>query len=474
MSTPTATRTAATAVSCVADAIDTVAKVDAAMIDTLGGDDLLSFTATLESLGRRVDALRVASATTVQRRSDRVYGAAGLAQSFGFRTGTDLLEAVTGASVGTVRRRIRVGAVTAPRTTDTGLPLPALYPTVGAAFAAGELGIDTAELIGRELSAAAPRANVDDVVAAEQALVGQATGHVDTTSPDTAGVPASTDLLRGPARAWRDRLDPDGIEPRAEQARQNRDFWISHTPRGGLHSVGGGVTPDVAATFFAIVDTVSSPHTKPMFLPDEVEDALAADADPDGENGSDSDADLTAAVLRVDTRTPGQIRADVFAAMLRSFLGNTAFSAPPPVMITLNGDTYLTGRGTGTVSGIQEPVAASDIRPATCDGGTQPIWFTPDGSVQALGSPGRFFTAAQRRAIAARDGNTCLDTNCNIPATAAEAHHVIPDRDGGPTHISNGVLLCWYHHRLIDTGILEIVMVNGKPKIVTPRWHPRT
>jgi hypothetical protein len=186
----------------------------------------------------------------------------------------------------------------------------------------------------------------------------------------------------------------------------------------------------------------------------------------------------------VDARTPGQVRADVFAAMVRSFLGNTAFSTPPPVMITLTGDTYLTGQGTGSMTGITEPVAASDITHATCDGGTQPIWFTPNGNIQALGTPGRFFTAAQRRAIAARDGNTCLDENCDIPATATEAHHVVPDRYGGPTHVDNGVLLCWYHHGLIDRGILQIVMINGKPTITTPqfttpqfttpRWHPRT
>jgi hypothetical protein len=456
MNTPTATLTAATAVSCVADAIDTVAKVDAAMVDTLGGDDLLSFTATLESLGRRVDALRVASPTTVQRRSDRVYGAAGLAQSFGFRTGTDLLEAVTGASAVTVRRRIRVGAAAGPRTTDTGLPLPALFPTVGAALAAGELGIDAAEVIGRELATATPRADVEMLVAAEQALVGQATGHgddaggADSNNDDDPQprVQKPADLLRGPARAWRDALDPDGIEPRAEQARQNRHFWISHTPRGGLHPVGGGVTPDVAATFFAIMHTVSSPHTKPMFLPNN--NNADADAGAGAEGGAvGADADATGA-------------------------DDTDTAVPPPVMITLNGDTYLTGAGTGTMSGITEPVAASDIRAATCDGGTQPIWFTPDGTIQALGTPGRFFTPTQRRAIAARDGNTCLDENCDIPATATEAHHVIPDRDGGPTHINNGVLLCWYHHKLIDTGILQIIMINGKPKIITPRWHPRT
>jgi hypothetical protein len=154
MNTPTATLETASAVSQVAAAIDTIAGVDARMLDTLRGPELLSFTATLEALGRRVDALRVTAATTVQRRSDRVYGAAGLAQSFGFRTGT-------------------------------GLPLPALFPVVAEAFTAVELGIDAAELIGRELATAAPRAEVEMLAAAEQALVGQATGHDADTDTES-------------------------------------------------------------------------------------------------------------------------------------------------------------------------------------------------------------------------------------------------------------------------------------------------
>jgi hypothetical protein len=67
---------------------------------------------------------------------------------------------------------------------------------------------------------------------------------------------------------------------------------------------------------------------------DTAEDA-GAGADSDAADAPDADPVLPPA----DPRTPGQVRADVFAAMVRSFLGNTAFSTPPPVMITLTGDT---------------------------------------------------------------------------------------------------------------------------------------
>jgi hypothetical protein len=42
------------------------------------------------------------------------------------------------------------------------------------------------------------------------------------------------DLIAVPARRRRNRLDQDGIEPRAEKAFQNRDFWVSRTATNGL------------------------------------------------------------------------------------------------------------------------------------------------------------------------------------------------------------------------------------------------
>ena len=76
----------------VEDAILSIARVDADAVDALAGEALLCFTAALEVLGRRVDALRVAAATTVNRLSDPVLGATGLAQSVGFRGGVEVLK----------------------------------------------------------------------------------------------------------------------------------------------------------------------------------------------------------------------------------------------------------------------------------------------------------------------------------------------------------------------------------------------
>ncbi|MFD4421410.1 HNH endonuclease signature motif containing protein [Agromyces sp. NPDC058484] len=59
---------------------------------------------------------------------------------------------------------------------------------------------------------------------------------------------------------------------------------------------------------------------------------------------------------------------------------------------------------------------------------------------------------------------------CSVPASWCEIHHVIPDADGGPTHPDNGVLLCWFHHRTIDTSGWGIRMFHGVPHIRPPVW----
>ncbi|WP_345186144.1 HNH endonuclease signature motif containing protein [Microbacterium panaciterrae] len=49
-------------------------------------------------------------------------------------------------------------------------------------------------------------------------------------------------------------------------------------------------------------------------------------------------------------------------------------------------------------------------------------------------------------------------------------HHVREWADGGPTHTSNGVSLCWHHHRTLDTSGWAIRMRHGTPEIRGPHW----
>jgi hypothetical protein len=131
---------------------------------------LVELTAGVERLGRIVDAMRIATATVIEQRSDRWLGTAGLAQSYGYRRGFELVEyrrgfelveQLTGVSGAEARRRARLGESVRPRVGDLGNTLPPLYPVLSDAMACGRVGMDAARTIVAELAAAAPRADAD-------------------------------------------------------------------------------------------------------------------------------------------------------------------------------------------------------------------------------------------------------------------------------------------------------------------------
>jgi len=72
-----------------------------------------------------------------------------------------------------------------------------------------------------------------------------------------------------------------------------------------------------------------------------------------------------------------------------------------------------------------------------------------------VGRTERTATAAQRRALAARDRG-CIIPGCGIPAEACQTHHVADWAAGGPTDVPNLVLLCWAHHRQVDLKMWTI------------------
>jgi hypothetical protein len=78
----------------------------------------------------------------------------------------------------------------------------------------------------------------------------------------------------------------------------------------------------------------------------------------------------------------------------------------------------------------------------------------------AVGRTQRTATAAQRRALAVRDGG-CVIPGCDVPAEACQTHHLVAWAEGGSTDLGNCVLLCWAHHRQVDLGLWTIA--PGRP-----------
>jgi len=80
----------------------------------------------------------------------------------------------------------------------------------------------------------------------------------------------------------------------------------------------------------------------------------------------------------------------------------------------------------------------------------------------AVGRAQRTATAAQLKALTARDGG-CIHPSCSRTAAYCDAHHVVHWADGGPTDASNLVLLCRHHHRTLHHGQWAIHPDPGTP-----------
>ncbi|TQL47761.1 uncharacterized protein DUF222 [Homoserinimonas aerilata] len=417
--------------------------------------DLLASAALVEEMGRRVDSLRVAVAGEIAHRSRSGLGTDSLAARRGCRTAAEMLRRVTLVAGATAARRIKLGTLLRPAMSLTGEVLPASFPQVAAAVEEGVLGMDSALAIVSGLSSVVRRVGDGAVAAAEVELVASALGLCERSDVEEGaveqGIPATADEIAEQAKVWGSYLDPDGAEPSEERAMKRRSFSRG-VERDGLVYGTYSLLPEIAAKFTRLFDACLSPRTAGVFLDAPLE----------------SDADAPA-----DTRTPDQQRHDVVAAMVDTFARSgeapTIGGAAPTVLVSVDAESLRSGHGVGHIDGIDTPVSLRTIKQFSCAGGVQRVVIDSDGRIIELGSPQRCFTPAQRRAITLRDGG-CVIPGCRVPAAWAEIHHVVPDADGGPTHTDNGVLLCWFHHRSIDTSGWEIRMSRGSPQIKAPPW----
>lgn len=53
-------------------------------------------------------------------------------------------------------------------------------------------------------------------------------------------------------------------------------------------------------------------------------------------------------------------------------------------------------------------------------------------------------------AVKARDNHRCTIEGCTTPTDRIVAHHIVPLAQGGTDSLSNGITVCWAHHRELD------------------------
>lgn len=431
--------------------------------------EVLEVMALAARITRAAEAVTVEATGQVCDRNDGRVHADRLTTRFGCVSTSELVQRVTRVSKHRAADLVKAArAVLRPVALTTGEMLPAPLPGMRAALAAGEVGIDGVVAVARPLLSGVT--NATGILAADEELAAAACGAGADAAP-----PACAEDLRAYAQVWATYLDQDGTEPRDSRAMRKRGFAIGPV-RDGLAPVRGHLLPEVAAQWQLIFDSELNPRLDGVPVPSG---PRFTDADGDEAELVDPSDPDSPFVTTADDRTRTQQQHDVLAGIINRIAAAgvmpTLGGSAPTLVVSVSAEEFESQRGFAHISGIDEPVSLATARHIACSGAVQRVVFDDTGRIIQLGTLERVFTHHQRRAIALRDGG-CVIPGCLIRAEWCEIHHVEEHARGGPTHTDNGVMLCWHHHRTLDTSGWHVRMNHGVPEVRGPYWwdaHPK-
>jgi hypothetical protein len=172
-----------------------------------------------------------------------------------------------------------------------------------------------------------------------------------------------------------------------------------------------------------------------------------------------------------DDRTPAQRRADALGEICGRYLSLTdrpeVAGERPHVTVTMDLDS-LSGRAGKAELDLTGPIRGQTARLLACDASVSRVITGPRSEPLDVGRRTPVVSAALRRAVVVRD-RRCRFPGCDRPQPWCDAHHVVHWADGGPTALSNLILLCRRHHRLVhDRGGFRVEMADGRPLFRRP------
>ena len=294
-------------------------------------------------------------------------------------------------------------------------------PGVREGFASGEITADHVNALANAAEKVGPR-----VVEADSSLMDAA----DRMLPDSFG--------RHVRRWSHQKLIEAGIDP-FEQQRRAREARLWVDKETGL----GVLMAKLPRPQFEHLRQAIEAHYR-----DRLRQDGAAGQDPDG------------------VRTPKQRLADAVFELLTNRHATTAESITPQAGIKAKASTQLilvapygvvdgtNPHGQVEVIGVG-PVPRQILATLTPDTELAGMIFDRRGRPLWLGRNQRLGNAAQRLAVAVRDGG-CFE--CGAPMHQCELHHIREwHRDGGPTDVDNLVAVCRRHHRWLGADNLAVV-----------------
>jgi hypothetical protein len=395
-------------------------------------EGVLRGAAALVELQRAIDVYRVAVAGELADRSDGVRGASGMARRAGHARPAHFLAELWGITIGEAWRLCEVGLAVRPRLGLDGTPLPARFPAVQTAVLRGSLGVDAAAVIVRELQAAGPRCSDDALHDAEQQLVELAPRF-------------TVKEVQVLAREARNRLDQDDPQPAEYLRHEKRSLRLTSRHEGMLH-LEWDMTPATGGLVKAAIDAIVGRE-----LHQAREDA---------------------ALLGDDLRTLEQLRADAAEQVFRHAATCTSAGGDLPsitMVVRMTLDSLITGLGSASIDGLDDTIPAGDLRRLAGEAGIVPIVLAGPSEVLDYGKTRRLFSTAQRIALAERDGG-CAWGGCASPPAYTEAHHIEWWSTRPNTDLSNGILLCPFHHHRIHNDGWDIQFINQIPYFIPPPW----
>ncbi|MEU4391697.1 DUF222 domain-containing protein [Kribbella sp. NPDC023855] len=240
------------------------------------------------------------------------------------------------------------------------------------------------------------------------------------------------------------RLDTDGPEP-AENDAHTRETLTLRRAEGGV-KFSGYLAGENGEQFRTQINRLSKPHR-----------TVDGELDPRPHDKRQADA-LTQILNTAAATTPRP----------HDEADTSTGPGVPHITITIDFEDLRTATSQAVGELVYgDNLSAAAVRRLACDAAILPIVLGSDSQPLDVGTEQRFVTRPIRRALFKRDKGCVI---CKAPPWQCHAHHLIHWIDGGPTSITNLVLLCAGHHRAVHSGQWTITVTGGMVQVTRPTW----
>ncbi|MBE8520806.1 DUF222 domain-containing protein [Amycolatopsis sp. H6(2020)] len=350
----------------------------------------------------------------------------GVMELFGYRSAARLLEHLGDVPKPVAERLVKRARLVNPGRNLDGTPIPALAPATGAAALAGRLSNPMIDVITGVLADVPPE-------------------HRDSAEADLLTFAADAGHRQVAALGARilAHLAPDGEEPDdTEPVIPARELFLRRR-RSGTWELNGTFDDETGTRASALLDALAQRRT--------------SDDSPDHRTHPQRYGDAFSDAIDLALNTPD----------LPMQAGERAH-----VIVAVSLDDLKSGVGAATL-GDTGTITAAEARVHACDAMIIPAVLGHKSEPLNLGRLRRLISAGLRRALFLRDRG-CAFPGCHRPPRHCQGHHIRHWADGGRTDLTNLVLMCAHHHRLLHHSGWQVrIAPDGLPEFLPPVFIDR-